>query len=51
MFLVKEHYSGNKNRNAQVREDLPKAKIEQEIEALKYQSLVQQQLVFYYYFM
>ncbi|XP_015601336.1 coiled-coil domain-containing protein 50 isoform X2 [Cephus cinctus] len=40
---IKEHYTGNKVRNAQVREDLPRAKVEQELEALRYQSLVQQQ--------
>lgn len=44
-FIVKEHYTGNKTRNAQVREDLPRAKVEQELEALRYQSYVQQQLV------
>lgn len=44
-FVVKEHYTGNKVRNAQVREDLPRAKVEQELEALRYQSYVQQQLV------
>jgi hypothetical protein len=42
-FIVKEHYTGNKTRNAQVREDLPRAKVEQELEALKYQSYIQQQ--------
>ena len=40
---IKEHYTGNKVRNAQVREDLPRARVEQELEALKYQSYVQQQ--------
>ncbi|KAK0166627.1 hypothetical protein PV327_004119 [Microctonus hyperodae] len=40
---IKEHYTGNKVRNAQVREDLPRARIEQELEELRYQSLVQQQ--------
>ncbi|XP_008543457.1 coiled-coil domain-containing protein 50 isoform X2 [Microplitis demolitor] len=40
---IKEHYSGNKVRNAQVREDLPRAKIEQQLEELKYHSLIQQQ--------
>lgn len=40
---IKEHYTGNKVRNAQVREDLPRAKVEQELEALRYQSYVQQQ--------
>ncbi|XP_012217118.1 coiled-coil domain-containing protein 50-like isoform X2 [Linepithema humile] len=40
---IKEHYTGNKTRNAQVREDLPRAKVEQELEALRYQSYVQQQ--------
>ncbi|XP_072761481.1 uncharacterized protein [Anoplolepis gracilipes] len=40
---VKEHYTGNKTRNAQVREDVPRAKVEQELEALRYQSYVQQQ--------
>lgn len=44
-FVVKEHYTGNKTRNAQVREDVPRAKVEQELEAIKYQSYVQQQLV------
>lgn len=44
-FTVKEHYTGNKVRNAQVREDLPRAKVEQELEALRYQTYVQQQLV------
>lgn len=47
---VKEHYTGNKVRNAQVREDLPRAKVEQELEALRYQSYVQQQLVTLYLF-
>ncbi|XP_018911369.1 uncharacterized protein [Bemisia tabaci] len=44
---VEQHYSGNKQRNAQVREDFPRAKDEQlreEIEArLKYQQLISQQ--------
>ncbi|CAG5102752.1 Similar to CCDC50: Coiled-coil domain-containing protein 50 (Gallus gallus), partial [Cotesia congregata] len=40
---IKEHYSGNKIRNAQVREDLPRAKVEQQLEEFKYQSRVQQQ--------
>ncbi|XP_076653016.1 uncharacterized protein LOC143359159 [Halictus rubicundus] len=40
---IREHYTGNKVRNAQVREDLPKAKVEQELEAMRYQSYVQQQ--------
>ncbi|XP_046419738.1 coiled-coil domain-containing protein 50 [Neodiprion fabricii] len=40
---IKEHYTGNKVRNAQVREDLPKAKVEQELEALRYQCIIQQQ--------
>lgn len=40
---IKEHYTGNKVRNAQVREDLPKAKVEQELEALRYHSIIQQQ--------
>ncbi|KAG7212102.1 hypothetical protein KM043_012452 [Ampulex compressa] len=40
---IKEHYTGNKVRNAQVREDLPRARVEQELEALRYQSYVQQQ--------
>ncbi|EZA53871.1 hypothetical protein X777_06574, partial [Ooceraea biroi] len=40
---VKEHYTSNKTRNAQVREDVPRAKVEQELEALRYQSYVQQQ--------
>lgn len=44
-FTVKEHYTGNKTRNAQVREDVPRARVEQELEALRYQSYVQQQLV------
>ena len=42
-FSVKEHYTGNKVRNAQVREDLPRARVEQELEAIRYQSYVQQQ--------
>ncbi|XP_063989523.1 coiled-coil domain-containing protein 50 isoform X2 [Diachasmimorpha longicaudata] len=40
---IKEHYTGNKVRNAQVREDLPRARVEQELEELRYHSLVQQQ--------
>ncbi|XP_066581904.1 coiled-coil domain-containing protein 50-like [Prorops nasuta] len=40
---IKEHYTGNKVRNAQVREDLPRARVEQELEALRYQSYVRQQ--------
>ncbi|XP_043289424.1 coiled-coil domain-containing protein 50 [Venturia canescens] len=40
---IKEHYTGNKVRNAQVREDLPRARIEQELEEIKYQSIVQEQ--------
>ncbi|XP_078041332.1 uncharacterized protein LOC144472270 [Augochlora pura] len=40
---IREHYTGNKVRNAQVREDLPKAKEEQELESLRYQNYVQQQ--------
>lgn len=40
---IKEHYSGNKVRNAQVREDLPRAKVEQELEAIRYQNYIQQQ--------
>ncbi|KAG5321684.1 CCD50 protein, partial [Acromyrmex heyeri] len=40
---IKEHYTGNKTRNAQVREDVPRAKVEQELEALKYQTYIQQQ--------
>ncbi|XP_043260031.1 coiled-coil domain-containing protein 50 [Colletes gigas] len=40
---IREHYTGNKVRNAQVREDLPRARVEQELETLKYQSYVQQQ--------
>ncbi|XP_011633618.1 trichohyalin-like isoform X1 [Pogonomyrmex barbatus] len=40
---IKEHYTGNKTRNAQMREDLPRAKVEQELEALRYQSYIQQQ--------
>lgn len=40
---IREHYTGNKIRNAQVREDLPRAKVEQELEELKYQSYIQQQ--------
>ncbi|CAL7942476.1 unnamed protein product [Xylocopa violacea] len=35
---IREHYTGNKVRNAQVREDLPRAKVEQELETLRYQS-------------
>nr|XP_012138787.1 PREDICTED: coiled-coil domain-containing protein 50 isoform X2 [Megachile rotundata] len=42
---IREHYTGNKVRNAQVREDLPRARVEQELETLRYQSYVQQQLV------
>lgn len=42
-FVVKEHYMGNKVRNAQVREDAPRAKVEQELEALRYQNYIQQQ--------
>ncbi|XP_017794055.1 PREDICTED: coiled-coil domain-containing protein 50 isoform X2 [Habropoda laboriosa] len=34
---IREHYTGNKVRNAQVREDLPRAKVEQELETLRYQ--------------
>lgn len=45
-FTVKEHYTGNKVRNAQVREDVPKARVEQELETLRYQSYIQEQLVF-----
>lgn len=44
-LTVKEHYTGNKTRNAQVREDVPRARVEQELEALRYQNYVQQQLV------
>ncbi|CAL7942475.1 unnamed protein product [Xylocopa violacea] len=40
---IREHYTGNKVRNAQVREDLPRAKVEQELETLRYQSYIQQQ--------
>ncbi|XP_043500468.1 coiled-coil domain-containing protein 50 [Polistes fuscatus] len=40
---IKEHYTGNKVRNAQVREDLPRARVEQELEAMRYQSYIQQQ--------
>ncbi|EFN66314.1 Coiled-coil domain-containing protein 50 [Camponotus floridanus] len=40
---IKEHYTGNKTRNAQVREDAPRAKVEQELEALRYQNYVHQQ--------
>ncbi|XP_012059518.1 PREDICTED: coiled-coil domain-containing protein 50 [Atta cephalotes] len=40
---IKEHYTGNKTRNAQVREDVPRAKVEQELEALRYQTYIQQQ--------
>ncbi|XP_029178668.1 coiled-coil domain-containing protein 50 [Nylanderia fulva] len=40
---IKEHYTGNKTRNAQVREDAPRARVEQELEALRYQNYVQQQ--------
>lgn len=46
MLIVKEHYTGNKSRNAQVREDLPRARVEQELEELRYHSIVQQQYVF-----
>lgn len=45
LLIVKEHYTHNKVRNAQVREDLPKARIEQEMEKLRYQSIMQEQLV------
>lgn len=45
IVTVKEHYTGNKTRNAQVREDLPRARVEQEMEALRYQTYIQQQLV------
>ncbi|XP_060829478.1 coiled-coil domain-containing protein 50 isoform X2 [Bombus pascuorum] len=40
---IREHYTSNKVRNAQVREDLPRAKVEQELEELRYQSYIQQQ--------
>ncbi|XP_011170376.1 coiled-coil domain-containing protein 50 [Solenopsis invicta] len=40
---IKEHYTGNKTRNAQVREDTPRARVEQELEALRYQTYIQQQ--------
>ncbi|XP_076236700.1 uncharacterized protein LOC143180689 [Calliopsis andreniformis] len=40
---IKEHYTGNKVRNAQVREDVPKARVEQELETLRYQTYIQQQ--------
>ncbi|KAL6431009.1 hypothetical protein ACFW04_007041 [Cataglyphis niger] len=40
---IKEHYTSNKTRNAQVREDVPRAKVEQELEALRYQNYIQQQ--------
>ncbi|XP_008478679.1 coiled-coil domain-containing protein 50 [Diaphorina citri] len=44
---VEEHYSGNKTRNAQVREDLPRAKEEQQREErdafVRYQERLQQQ--------
>ncbi|XP_076756522.1 uncharacterized protein LOC143426774 isoform X1 [Xylocopa sonorina] len=43
---IREHYTGNKVRNAQVREDLPRAKVEQELETIRYQSYIQQQFVF-----
>ncbi|XP_043602036.1 coiled-coil domain-containing protein 50 isoform X1 [Bombus pyrosoma] len=39
---IREHYTSNKVRNAQVREDLPRAKVEQELEELRYQSYIQQ---------
>ncbi|XP_071577127.1 uncharacterized protein [Temnothorax nylanderi] len=42
-YKLKEHYTGNKTRNAQVREDLPRARVEQELEALRYQTYVHQQ--------
>lgn len=45
IVTVKEHYTGNKTRNAQVREDVPRARVEQELEALRYQTYIQQQLV------
>lgn len=44
-LTVKEHYTSNKTRNAQVREDVPRARVEQELEALRYQNYIQQQLV------
>lgn len=40
---IKEHYTGNKVRNAQVREDLPRARVEQELEELRYHTIVQEQ--------
>lgn len=40
---IKEHYTGNKVRNAQVREDVPRARVEQELEAIRYQTYIQQQ--------
>ncbi|KAL1455714.1 hypothetical protein WDU94_009787 [Cyamophila willieti] len=44
---VEEHYTGNKTRNAQVREDLPRAKEEQQREErdafVRYQEKLQQQ--------
>lgn len=43
LIAVKEHYTGNKVRNAQVREDLPRAKVEQELETIRYQNYVQEQ--------
>jgi hypothetical protein len=47
LISVEEHYSGNKTRNAQVREDLPRAKEEQQREErdafVRYQERLQQQ--------
>lgn len=40
---IKEHYTGNKVRNAQVREDLPRARVEQKLEELRYHTIVQEQ--------
>lgn len=44
IFLVSEHYSGNKYRNAQVREDLPCAREEQ----LREQRLAEQAAALYH---
>lgn len=47
IFLVKQHLTGNKSRNTQIREDFPRAKDEQLKEAeeaarLHHQILLQQ---------
>lgn len=47
LSAVEQHYDGNKERNARVREDFPKAKEEQEKEIIeaaeKYRQMVRQQ--------